>query len=114
MKAVVAAFNQEKALVGAFSVLTNIRMELFQALISTNKDVSGVFWSEHGHEGVGPPPEHHGLPPPGLLQPHGLAALRGLAPVPATAAAHRAVTPAQKHQQILFSCDRYFNPEADV
>ena len=34
MKAVVAAFNQEKALVGAFSVLTNLRMELFQALIS--------------------------------------------------------------------------------
>ena len=34
MKAVVAAFNQEKALVGAFSVLTNLRMELFQALVS--------------------------------------------------------------------------------
>ena len=33
MKAVVAAFNQEKALVGAFSVLTNLWMELFQALI---------------------------------------------------------------------------------
>ena len=32
MKAVVAASNQEKALVGAFSVLTNLRMELFQAL----------------------------------------------------------------------------------
>ena len=32
MKAVVAAFNQEKALVGAFSVITNIRMELFEAL----------------------------------------------------------------------------------
>ena len=32
MKAVVAAFNQEKALVGTFSVLTNLRMELFQAL----------------------------------------------------------------------------------
>ena len=32
MKAVVAAFNQEKALVGAFSVLTNLRIELFQAL----------------------------------------------------------------------------------
>ena len=32
MKAVVAAFNQEKALVGAFSVITNIRMEPFQAL----------------------------------------------------------------------------------
>ena len=33
MKAVVAAFNQEKALVGAFSVITNLRMELFQALM---------------------------------------------------------------------------------
>ena len=33
MKAVVAAFNQEKALVGAFSLLTNLRMELFQALV---------------------------------------------------------------------------------
>ena len=30
--AVAAAFNQEKALVGAFSVITNLRMELFQAL----------------------------------------------------------------------------------
>ena len=29
---VVATFNQEKALVGAFSVITNLRMELFQAL----------------------------------------------------------------------------------
>ena len=34
MKAVVAAFNQEKALVGALSVITNLRMELFQALLS--------------------------------------------------------------------------------
>ena len=33
MKAVVAAFNQEKALVGAFSMITNLRMELFEALI---------------------------------------------------------------------------------
>ena len=33
MKAVVAAFNQEKALVGAFSVITNLRMELFKALV---------------------------------------------------------------------------------
>ena len=32
MKAVVAAFNQEKALVGAFSVITNLRMQLFDAL----------------------------------------------------------------------------------
>ena len=27
VKAVVAAYNQEKALVGAFSVITNLRME---------------------------------------------------------------------------------------
>ena len=33
MKAVVAAFNQEKALVGAFSVITNLRMEVFEALV---------------------------------------------------------------------------------
>ena len=32
VKVAVAAFNQEKALVGAFSVITNLRMELFQAL----------------------------------------------------------------------------------
>ena len=35
MKAVVAAFNQEKALVGAFSVITNLRMERFEALAWT-------------------------------------------------------------------------------
>ena len=34
MKAVVAAFNQEKALVGAFSVITNLRMDLFESLLS--------------------------------------------------------------------------------
>ena len=34
MKAVVlAAFNQQKALVGAFSVITNLRMDLFEALL---------------------------------------------------------------------------------
>ena len=33
MKAVVAAFNQEKALVGAFSVIANLRMDLFEALV---------------------------------------------------------------------------------
>ena len=32
MKALVAAFNQEKALVGAFSVITNLRMDLFETL----------------------------------------------------------------------------------
>ena len=41
MKAVVAAFNQEKALVGSFSVLTNLQMELFQALHVT-RDVRGT------------------------------------------------------------------------
>ena len=30
-----AAFNQEKALVGAFSVITNIRMDLFEALVTS-------------------------------------------------------------------------------
>ena len=33
MKALVGAFNKEKALVGAFSVITNLRMELFEALV---------------------------------------------------------------------------------
>ena len=32
VKALVGAFNQEKALVGAFSVITNLRMDIFQAL----------------------------------------------------------------------------------
>ena len=32
MKAVVAAFNQEKALVGAFFVIMNLWMDLFEAL----------------------------------------------------------------------------------
>ena len=32
MKAVVAAFNQEKAIVGAFSVIRNLRMDIFEAL----------------------------------------------------------------------------------
>ena len=32
-KTVVATFNQEKALAGAFSVITNLRMELFESLM---------------------------------------------------------------------------------
>ena len=51
MKAVVAAFNQEKALVGAFSVLTNLRMELFQALVHTvaggDQGKGGQGWAGH-------------------------------------------------------------------
>ena len=35
VKAVVAAFNQEKALVGAFAVITNLWMNLFGALAWT-------------------------------------------------------------------------------
>ena len=42
MRAVVAAFNQEKALVGAFSVITNLRMELFEALIFSHFPHSGI------------------------------------------------------------------------
>ena len=46
MIVVVAAFNQEKALVGAFSVITNLRMDLFEALIS----IAGCTarWLRHG------------------------------------------------------------------
>ena len=36
VKAVVAAFNKEKALVGAFSVMTNLRMELFEEALVTS------------------------------------------------------------------------------
>ena len=48
MKAVVAALNQEKALVGAFSVITNLRMELFEALVSTNQAPLPVMVWIHG------------------------------------------------------------------
>ena len=41
MKAIVAAFNQEKALVGAFSVITNLRMQLFEALTQTRGPARG-------------------------------------------------------------------------
>ena len=40
MKVVVAAFNQEKALLGAFSVITNLRMKLFEALAFTLRSFS--------------------------------------------------------------------------
>ena len=42
MKAVVAAFNQEKALVGAFSVITKLRMDLFEALPRSCSPVAGA------------------------------------------------------------------------
>ena len=53
MEAVVAAFNKEKALVGAFSVITNLRMELFEALVATCHywPVSHPGYSDGGHLG---------------------------------------------------------------
>ena len=45
MKAVVAAFNQEKALVGAFSVITNLRMQLFESLVSKPDQSQRGVWS---------------------------------------------------------------------
>ena len=42
MKAVVAAFNQEKALVGAFSVITNLRMEFGWNFLKHYLDVPGL------------------------------------------------------------------------
>ena len=47
MKALVAAFNQEKALVGAFSVITNLRMDPFEALV-----YSGDSGATHRTSGV--------------------------------------------------------------
>ena len=51
MKAVVAAFNQEKDLVGAFSVITNLRMELFEALLQyfTRGRLEDIQVSVEGH-----------------------------------------------------------------
>ena len=40
MKAVVAAFNQEKALVEAFYVITNLQMDFFEALAPAQQDSS--------------------------------------------------------------------------
>ena len=49
MKAVVAAFNQEKVLVGAFSVITNLRMELFGALVTM---LETHVWEQVDDDGV--------------------------------------------------------------
>ena len=54
MKAVVAAFNQEKALVGAFFVITNLRMELFEALVVMLVQVKGGQTLEAQYRGLGP------------------------------------------------------------
>ena len=61
MKAVVVAFNQEKALVGAFSVITNLGMELFEALIVTapggGVECGGVEQQRGQAQGQPPPVE---------------------------------------------------------
>ena len=44
MKAVVAGFNQEKALVGAFSMITNLRMDLFEALVGVEESMRAMTW----------------------------------------------------------------------
>ena len=46
MKAVVAVFNQEKALVGAFSVITNLRMDLFEALMDIWAEMAAIAMME--------------------------------------------------------------------
>ena len=51
MKALVGAFNQEKALVGAFSVIVQPvvePMDRFTALPTTIYFVSGWDWEDHG------------------------------------------------------------------
>ena len=64
MKAVVAASNQEKPLVGAFSVITNLRMELFEALVVT--PVAACDWDDGIHQT--PTLVHLRCSPPGLGQ----------------------------------------------
>ena len=58
MKAVVAAFNQEKALVGAFSVITNLRMELFEALVITCNFPAPQYLCSHNVETFHSGPGH--------------------------------------------------------
>ena len=78
MKAVVAAFNQEKALVGAFSVITNLWMELFQALLSTGwqgvlarHGVDLAVWAhEHSYERLLPVLGRRVVPGPRPDQPY--------------------------------------------
>ena len=63
MKAVVAAFNQEKALVGAFSVITNLRMELFGALTAAQQNHEQLpRRRQTGLRGRGPPRQRAALP----------------------------------------------------
>ena len=62
MKAVVAAFNQEKALVGAFSVITNLRMKLFEALLCTDLTCRTAHYEQPRLLKQLPPQQHLGSP----------------------------------------------------
>ena len=60
MKAVVAAFNQEKALVGVFSVISNLRMDLFEALTDTDpRPVLPLHPDHRRGAAAGVRPHHH-------------------------------------------------------
>ena len=52
VKAVVAAFNQEKALVGAFSVIPTLQMALFQALLLSAATIQQVAATPRAGRGV--------------------------------------------------------------
>ena len=59
MKAILAAFNQEKALVGAFSVITNLRMDLFEAPVVTRHQQLTVYTvTRCDHRQPAPAPPH--------------------------------------------------------
>ena len=54
MKAVVGAFNQEKALVRAISVITNLRMDFFQAVLRSGETSSDMEdWLKDYLQGTG-------------------------------------------------------------
>ena len=69
MKAVVAAFNQEKALVGAFSAITNLRMELFEALVPSQR-VGRTWHTQPGARGRSAPQAPHSAAVVGLSSVH--------------------------------------------
>ena len=62
MKVVVATFNQEKALVGAFSVIMNLRKDLFEALLDNIRSVIDLqLRGYNGRSGAQCSPDHLGV-----------------------------------------------------
>ena len=86
MKAVVAAFNQEKALEEAFSVITNLRMELFEALVCRGTPAPPPVVPEDGALGV-----EETLPAAARRHAHQLAPVQQRREVHLAVAAHPAV-----------------------